>query len=88
VALTIANIQTRNRGVFDAAISPDARWIAVTASGAAGTGVYLLAVDGSAGPKFWIAGGAPAWYPDSKRIVFSRNNDLWSVAVGSSTPTD
>ncbi len=85
VPLTIQNIQTRNRGAFDVAISPDARWVAVTAAGSAGTGIYLVPMDGATAPTFWATGSAPAWFPDSRRIVFSRDNDLWVVALGAST---
>jgi dipeptidyl aminopeptidase/acylaminoacyl peptidase len=87
VSLTIENIQTRNRGVFDAAPSPDGRWVAVIAAGPEGPGLYLVAQDGRPA-NLWIKGAAsPAWFPDSRRIVFSRDNDLWAVAVGSSQPT-
>ena len=87
VPLTIENIQTRNRGVFDAVISPDARWVVATAAGPEGAGIYLVPLDGTAAPRFWNKGSAPTWFPDSRRIVFSRDNDLWVVAIGSSVAT-
>ena len=87
VPLTIDNIQTRNRGAAEVTLSPDARWVAVTAAGPAGTGVYLVPSDGSAPARFWVAGSAPAWFPDSRRIVFTRGNDLWAARLGDSAAT-
>ncbi len=87
VPLTIENIQTRNRGAADVAISPDGKWIATTGSGAEGPGIYLVPVDGTAAPKLWTKGSAAAWFPDSRHLVFSRDNDLWSVPIGAATAT-
>ncbi len=82
VQLTIANIQTRNRGASDAVISPDGKWVAVTANGGAGAGIYLVPTTGAPAPRLWTTGGAAAWFPDSRQIVFNRDNDLWSLAIG------
>src|SRR5262245_2758869 len=70
VPLTIENIQTRNRGVFDAAPSPDGRWVAATAVGPDGPGIYLVPLAPGPAAKLWIKGAAgPAWFPDGRRIV-------------------
>jgi dipeptidyl aminopeptidase/acylaminoacyl peptidase len=88
IALTIENIQTRNRGAFDVALSPDGRWAAVTAAGQAGTGIYLVPTeDRHAVTVFVGAGSSPDWFPDGRRLVFVRGNDLWAVAVGSTAAT-
>ena len=87
VPLTIENIQTRNRGASEVVLSPDGKWIAVTGGAAEGPGIYLVPTDGAATARLWTKGAAPAWYPDSRRIVFSRDNDLWSVPIGGAPAT-
>ncbi len=87
VPLTIENIQTRNRGASDVVLSPDGKWIAVTGGGAEGVGIYLVPADGAAAAQLWTKGSAPAWFPDSRRIVFTRDNDLWSASIGAATAT-
>ena len=87
VPLTIENIQTRNRGASEVVLSPDGRWIVATGAGVEGPGIYLAPVDGSAPEKLMAKGGATAWFPDSRRIVFSRDNDLWSVSIGAASAT-
>lgn len=82
--LTLENIFL-GRGARQAAISPDGEWVAVTANGTQGSGIYLLSTRQGelSEPKFWVPGGSPAWSPDSRRIVFSRAGDLWTVSLGS-----
>jgi dipeptidyl aminopeptidase/acylaminoacyl peptidase len=80
IPLTIENIQTRNRGAFDVAISPDGRQVAVTASAEAGRGVFRVATETGAA-TLWIEGSSPAWYPDGRAIVVSRGGDLWRVGL-------
>src|SRR2546426_6955173 len=89
VPLTIENIERRRHGAFDAAISPDGRWVAVTADAGQGRGIYLVSTTGAPGipPHIWARGASPSWFPDSKRIVFVRDNDLWTIAVGAAGPT-
>ena len=88
-ALTIENIfggQPAN-GVRQVSISPDGRLVAITGEGPSGSGVYLATPSESSPPRFWFQGNVQAWFPDSQRIVFSRDNDLWTQRVGSTEPT-
>ncbi len=82
IPVTIENIQTRNRGAFDAALSPDGKWVAVTADAETGRGVYLIAADRDGPPPRLLARGAgPTWFPDGRGIVVGRENDLWAVTL-------
>lgn len=87
LTLTWENIFTRNRGARQAALSPDGAWVAVSASTADFSGIFLVAVDGDTAPAPWVEGSSPVWFGDGSGIVFSRAGDLWRVAVGSSEPT-
>jgi dipeptidyl aminopeptidase/acylaminoacyl peptidase len=85
-ALTIENIfggQGGQGGARQASISPDGKWIAVTGDGPSGSGVYLVAAAESAPAKFWFEGNVAAWFPDSQRVLFSRQSDLWAMRIGS-----
>jgi dipeptidyl aminopeptidase/acylaminoacyl peptidase len=64
-------------------ISPDGKWLAVGGQ----DGLRLVPVNGGAEPKPWFQGAITAWFPDSQRVLTSRQNDLWSVPVGSATAT-
>jgi len=81
--LTWNNIFTKNYGAGQAVLSPDGSMIAITARTAERSGIFLKKVDSDEAPQFWIAGGAPSWFADGSKIVFSRGGDLWTVAVGS-----
>jgi dipeptidyl aminopeptidase/acylaminoacyl peptidase len=88
-ALTIENIyggQPAN-GVRQVSIAPDGKLVAITGEGPSGSGVYLVSPSKTAPPRFWFQGNVQAWFPDSQRIVFSRDNDLWTQRVGSTEPT-
>ena len=86
-ALTIENITGRQSGARQAAISPDGRWVAIAGDTAAGSGIYLSeTASANAPPKFWLQGNAPVWLPDNKRVLISRDNDLWIATVGSDSP--
>ena len=50
-------------------------------------GIFLVSVDGSQQPKFWIRGSSPVWTSDGKQIIYSRGGDFWKVELGSSEPT-
>ena len=81
--LTWEDVFTRNEGTLDAVLSPDGRWVAVTARTAAGLQIVRLAVDGSE-PEVWIEGGrSPAWSPDGGRIVYRADGDLFLAEAGS-----
>jgi dipeptidyl aminopeptidase/acylaminoacyl peptidase len=84
--LTIENIfgGQRQGGARQVSISPDGKLIAVAGDGPQGQGVYLTTPADATAPKLWFKGGGVAgWFPDSQRVVVSRQNDLWTVAIGS-----
>lgn len=85
--VTWENIFTRKRGASQAAISPDGKQVAVVARTARQAGIFLVSVDGSQQPKFWIRGSSPVWTSDGKQIIYSRGGDFWKVELGSSEPT-
>ena len=87
--LTLENIYGPRGRARSAAISPDGQWLAVSASGPEGNGIYLVPTDRDAPTpgNLWVPGGSPSWFADSKRIVFSRGGDLWAVGVGSTEPS-
>ena len=87
VALTIENIQTRSRGAFDASIAPDGRWVAVTAATDQGRGIFLVPAEpGGAPPRLWVTGGAPSWFPGSRRIAYLAAGDVWIATIGDTLP--
>ncbi|MCH8991989.1 MAG: hypothetical protein IIA44_09615, partial [Acidobacteria bacterium] len=47
----------------------------------------LILTDDPAGTgSFWVRGRSAAWFPDSRRIVFQAEGDLWSIAIGDDPP--
>ena len=89
-ALSIENIfggQGGGGGVRQVSLSPDGKWIAVVGEGPSGNGVYLMTPADSAPTKLWFQGNVAAWFPDSQRVVFSRQSDLWAMRVGSTEAT-
>ena len=85
--LSWENIFTRNRGARQVALSPDGAWVAVQASTLDFSGIFLVAVNEASAPAPWVEGSSPVWFADGSGIVFSRDGDLWRVAIGSSEPT-
>lgn len=80
--LTLENIFKRARGgASNPAISPDGKWVAFNAPGAARPGLYRLALDGPAAePQFWTEGaGAVEWAPDNTSVVLVRGERLWKL---------
>ena len=84
VPLTLENIFRDQRGgASHAAISPDGRWIAATARGPDGAGIYLLDLtEEPPVPRYWLAGSRPVWSPDSAFVAFFRDAELWRAPVG------
>lgn len=80
--LTLENIVGRQAGARQAVLSPDGQWAAVTGDGPQGNGIYLVRPAGSDAPRLLTQGTDPSWFPDSSRLVFSRENDLWTIAAG------
>lgn len=74
-------------GVRQVSLSPDGKWIAIAGEGPDGNGVYLMSPADAAPTKLWFQGSVGAWFPDSQRVVFSRQDDLWSMHVGSTEAT-
>ena len=69
--------------MFSAAISPDGRWVAAVAESADGRGIHLLDLtEEPPVPRFWLDGSSPAWSPDSRRIAFVRDGNLFRAPVG------
>jgi dipeptidyl aminopeptidase/acylaminoacyl peptidase len=82
LSLTWENIFLKDFGAGRAVVSPDGKWVAVTARTEQGRGIYRVSTsDGE--PEHWVEGDSPSWSPDSKQIVFRDLDDLWTVAVGS-----
>lgn len=87
-ALTIESIfGGQTNGARQVSISPDGTLIAVTGDGPSGSGVFLVTPTESEGPKLWFQGNGATWFPDSRRVVFSRQGDLWIARVGSTDVT-
>ena len=84
--LTWENIFTESTGARDAALSPDGRTVAVSASTPAGSGVFLVGIDGG-DPVFLVEGASdPVWMPHGEAILISARRDLWTVPVESALP--
>ncbi len=82
--LSWENIFLENFGTREAVVSPDGKWVAVTADTNQGRRIYLVSTsEGGGEPELWVEGHSPSWSPDNKRIVFTDLDDLWSVAIGS-----
>jgi Tol biopolymer transport system component len=76
------------RGIFEmshVSWSPDSGWVAFSGSpdGRQPSALYVVAADGSAGPKAIGAFGGsawdPTWAPDGNRLVVSSDAGLWVV---------
>ena len=87
LALTWENIFTQNYGAGQAVLSPDGQWVAITARTKNQSGIFLKEVANDAPPKFLIAGGSPAWFDDSKKLLFSNLGDLWTIAIDDDSPS-
>ncbi len=85
--LTIENIYRGRHRATQSALSPDGRFVAVSANGPDGSGIYLILTDDPAGTgSLWVRGRSAAWFPDSRHIVFQAEGDLWSIAIGDDRP--
>jgi Tol biopolymer transport system component len=82
IPLTWENKFLENHGTRDAAISPDGKWVAVSAGTPQGSGIYLVSTEGGE-PEYWVEGRSPSWAPDSLRIVFSDLDDVWTAKLKS-----
>ena len=74
-------------------ISPDGRWIAMSASGPISTGersvsIWLRPIDGHAFQPIagTEQGGTPFWSPDSRELAFFARGSLNRIAVTGGTP--
>ena len=84
--LTWDNIFTKNTGAGQAVLSPDGSMVVITGRTATQGGIFIKNIDTDEPLQFWVAGGSPSWFSDSKKIVFSSRGDLWTIEVGSNTP--
>ena len=80
--LTWENIFLKSTGAREAALSPDGKWVAVTATTEKKRGIYRISTGGGE-PKFWVEGRSPSWSSDSQRIVFLDVNDIWTAELDS-----
>ena len=78
--LTWENILLKSTGAREAALSPDGKWVAVTAVSEQKPGIYLISTGGGE-PKLWAEGRSPSWSPDSTRIVFLDVSDIWTTEL-------
>ncbi len=100
--LTLESIFGSRGRAGSSEISPDGRYVAVSATGPEGSGIYLVPTgldtgvaaagasgDGTGAPTtgaLWAEGASPSWFPSSDRIVFRRGADLWTIAVAGGEP--
>jgi len=77
---------TGHDGVMDARVSPDGEHVAVVVDAPEASGIHLLSRD-TGELTAWVVGHSPAWFANGQRIVYSRDNDLWTVSVDSNEPT-
>ncbi len=69
--------------------SPDGNRIAFWASGANGSEIFVMNLDGGARRQLTSLGGfsdSPAWSPDGAKIVFRHNSELMVVGAGGGGP--
>lgn len=85
--LTLENLVARQSGARQAALSPDGQFVAVAGEGPQGAGIYLVRPDSADAPTLLTEGSNASWFPDGTRIVFSRENDLWTIGVNGGEPT-
>lgn len=84
--LTWENIFTESSGVRDAALSPDGRTVAVSASAPDGPGIFLVDVATGATHRLLHGGSSPVWMPDGAALLFAAAGDLWIVATDLEAP--
>ena len=84
--LTWENIFTQNYGAGRAALSPDGKWVAVTARTSEQSGIFLKEVSSNSETEFWATGSSPSWFSDGKRIVYASGGDIWTIGIGETSP--
>ena len=76
---------TGHDGVMDARVSPDGKHLAVVVVSPGRNGIHLL--DPKTGDlSEWVMGSSPAWFGDSNRIVYVKDQDLWVATRGDAKP--
>ena len=76
---------TGHDGAFAVQYSPDGERLVVDVRSERKSGLFLVDRNGAA--RFWTEGHSAAWLPDGRRIVFVRDNDLWTIELGAETAT-
>ena len=76
---------TGHDGASAVGFSPDGRHLVVAAAGPDKDGLYLVERDGQV--RFWTEGHSAAWLSGGNGIVFVRDDDLWTIEIGSKDAT-
>jgi WD40 repeat protein len=78
-----------NDGVYELAWSPDGQSIAFVSAGANGSNpahVYVVYAVGAGTPVDLGPGSEPSWSPDSTRVVYVRDSNIWITPVDNPQP--
>ncbi len=79
--LTWENIFTKNYGARQAVLSPDGKHVAVVATTSEQSGIFLIDVNDATSTRFLTQGTSPAWFSDSREIVYRVQGDLWKISI-------
>jgi dipeptidyl aminopeptidase/acylaminoacyl peptidase len=72
-------------GVYDLVWSPSGEYIAFTSAASGNAHVYVVFAVGQGTPLDLGPGGQPNWSPDSTRLAFVRDDNLWLWEVNATT---
>lgn len=75
---------TEQGGITDLAWSPDGTRLAYVRQEGSQPRIYLLSADRSQPPQPLTSGSAPTWSPDSRRLAFNRDYQVYVIDAGGS----